>query len=460
MILRPYQRKNANEIIAALAGGAPSVLYVLPTRGGKTVVSTEVTKTLLGIGASCCLFVHRAELLAQASRTLTAQGIAHGVIAPGESLTGHTMHVAAIDTVRARLDQPETRAWLAGLRLGQVDEAHHSEADGWGAVLSGIGGALMGMTATPYRLDGKGLGNTWRTEVRGPVIRDLIAGGYLVQPVTQAPMTASMQGISKVAGDFSRGAAARVVATPEMIDYAVRAYARFAPGEPSVWFCTTVDHANALRDAFRRAGWRAASVDGSMGPTERRDSIYGLADGTVQCLTSCEIISEGTDLPYVSLAGLCRPTASTALYMQQAGRVLTPSAGKARCTILDFVGNWTRHGLVDQPRVWSLDGGITGMERQVSALRRCGHCHRVAEATGTACPGCGRAYRKVFGAHTDAALAAMPRIGGLPADAVLAMAYADLTRFLETLTRPDDLRAVARLRGYGRDWLKRRLEAA
>lgn len=432
-ILRPYQRRDADVMLAGLHRSAPSQLYVLPTRGGKTVVVAEVIRQVVTAGWEVVLFAHRREIVRQAANKLGDLGIPHGVIEPGATWTSHPVHVASIDTLRARLHEPETRVRLARVRLLVPDEAHHVVADSWLAVIeAAVAAALLGLTATPYRLDGKGLGDTFAQVVRGPTIRELIADGYLVQPRTFAPLVPDLSGVGKVAGEFNRRAAAEAMDTPAVIRQCLIHYARLAPGQPSVWFWPTVEAAHLAAERFRAAGWRSACVEGSMSTAERDAAIGGLHDRRVQALHSVEIISEGVDLPHVAVAGLCRPTASTCLYMQQGGRVLTPAEGKGGCTILDMVGNWARHGLVDQDRPWDLHAGIKGLERSVLPIRRCGACHFIAEQGPATCPNCGRRYPNT-GALTDQLLAQMPGVRGVSALRLAAMGHREVVDFARTL---------------------------
>ena len=143
--LRPYQIKNSNEILACLQKGEDP-LYVLPTGGGKTVTFTNIIKKRLEAGWQIGVFVHRIELLRQASKALRKLGIDHGVIAPGHDLTSHKVHVASIDTVGARLST--LTPWLEGLDLAIPDEAHHSVANKWDRVLQ-LPRRRFGVTATP-----------------------------------------------------------------------------------------------------------------------------------------------------------------------------------------------------------------------------------------------------------------------------------------------------------------------
>ena len=106
----------------------------------------------------------------------------------------------------------------------------------------------------------------------------------------------------------------------------------------------------------------------------RAQRIEDLGAGRLHVLTSCEIISEGVDVPVVSAAILLRPTQCLGLYLQQVGRVLRPAPGKQRAVILDHVGNVYRHGFPDDDREWSLQGRQKRSQAPSDALpiRQCG----------------------------------------------------------------------------------------
>lgn len=444
--LRPYQERAVVEILACLERGIRGTLYTLPTAGGKTVIFSEVISDVARMGWDVAVLVHRRELLHQSSRMLTRAGIGHGIIAPGHPMTDEPVQVASIDTVGARMDRLRDR--LQRFRLAVLDEAHHLPAAKWaGAVREMTGAQLLGVTATPFRTDGKGLGEFFNVALRGPSIRRLIDQGFLSDfAVFAPPNQVNLQGVRKRGGDYVAGEVARVVDTDDLTQQAVREYARICPGEPAIAFCATVAHAQHVAAAFTRAGWLARSVDGRMATGDRDRAIQDLAEGRIQVLTSCEIISEGTDVPIVSAAILLRPTASTVLYLQQVGRVLRINPGKERAYILDLVGNVGRHGMPDAERQWDLKGGLRGLERAVEGTRRCGSCWHVCAMGPARCPACGTPY--------PAARTAPPR----PAAGLHLLTDAQIARMqhrnlLDLARTEHDLRRIAAVRGYKPAWV-------
>ena len=303
-----------------------------------------------------------------------------------------------------------------------VHNCHHAVSGTFKKTLAAFPAArILGVSATPERLDGRGLGSTgggpFDVMVQGPTAADLIAGGYLSAPVYYAPpSTVDATRLHSVGGDFNRGEAAAEFDKPKITGDAVQHYTRIAPGAPAVAFCITIEHAKHVASEFRAAGYRADTIDGTLSDCERRDRVASLADGRLHVLTSCEIINEGFDLPVATVAILLRPTQSLGLHLQQIGRVLRPvyapgapldtaedrlaalkSGPKPQAIILDHVGNLHRHGLAEQPRDWSLDGYCEKRQKKLDAdvltirNRQCPKCYAM-HAPAPACPQCGEVY--------------------------------------------------------------------
>ncbi len=173
----------------------------------------------------------------------------------------------------------------------------------------------LGLTATPWRLDGKPLATLFDAAVRGPSIAELTAGGWLVPArVIAPPNTLDFSRVARRGGDYAVGELAALMDTEATTRIALRAYAKWLTvpelkiGKPCIVFCVNIEHCHHVAAAFRAGGWRAVPVDGTMSADERDAAIGGLATGATQVLTSCAIVSEGTDIPNVEGAILLRPT--------------------------------------------------------------------------------------------------------------------------------------------------------
>ena len=451
-VLRPYQERDTYRIMSALTRRASGVLYCLPTGGGKTEVFTGITRTVAAERWEVWTFVHRRELIRQASEKLSRLGVRHGIIAPDHTLTEDHVQVCSIDTIGSRISTLVDR--LARVRLGIVDEAHHTVAPKYQRVIELlINAMLLGVTATPFRLDGRGLGDDYSEAIDGPSVAELIEMGFLAPPAVFAPpVRVDLSLVHRRGGDYVAGELARAVDNPELTHAAVLNYARICPGTPMIAFCAGIEHARHVAAQFSAEGWAAASIDGEM-PMARRDAaIHDLGTGRLHVLTSVDIISEGTDIPIVGGAILLRPTKSTALFLQQIGRTLRLYQGKTESIILDMVGNVAEHGMPTERRPWSLSGGLKGIERAVGATRRCQWCSYVCNAGPKRCPRCDTRYPPLapLSKLSELKLATLGQIGGVSADRIARMTLVDI---LEVAHTEDELRLVQLIRGYRKGWV-------
>lgn len=446
--LRPYQQHAVDQLRACYAAGKRAPLFVLPTGGGKTVVFSHVAQNAVARGKRVCILVHRQELLMQSSRSLTGMGVPHGLIAPGHNQTQHAVQIASVQTLARRLGK---RAYNFDLLI--VDEAHHAAAGTWGKIIEAMPSArLLGVTATPIRTDGQGLSSVFDDMVLGPTMPELIDMGFLVRPVVFAPPTQlSLDGVRKRGGDYDQRQVAERMDKPTITGSAVEHYRKLCAGKPAVAFCASVEHARHVAEQFRSAGFRAQSVDGQMLDTERKRAIDGLGNGSLHVVTSCDIISEGTDIPIVSAAILLRPTQSTGLYIQQVGRALRPADGKDRAIILDHVGNVLRHGMPTEDRDWSLEG----IERRTKAandnnptVKQCTKCYAVFEPA-PACPQCGH-VEEIKARKIEETSGELTEITEAQAEAM----KRERKREIGQARTLDALEEVAKRRGYKPGWAR------
>ena len=163
-------------------------------------------------------------------------------------------------------------------------------------------------------------------------------------------------------------------------------------GDVIVAFCTSIKHAHNVAGAFAARGVPALAIDGGMSDEERALKIGWLEDGTINVLTSVDLIGEGLNLPAIGAAILLRPTASLTVHLQQIGRAMRPAEGKAAGIVLDHVGNCLRHGPAELAREWCLDGKTRkAANDNAPAWRRCPQCFALFSAGKGGCPQCGAA---------------------------------------------------------------------
>jgi superfamily II DNA or RNA helicase len=381
MQLRDYQLTAITDIRQAFTQHR-RVLYQLPTGAGKTVIFCEIARQAVSKGKRVLIIVHRQELLRQTISKVSAACIPWGAIAPGYSMQlDWPLQIAMVQTA--------ARREIGNYDLIICDEAHHAVAGSWYSIIENQPQAyILGVSATPCRMDGKGLGEAFDVLLEGVKMRELIEAGFLCAPKVYAASVADVTGVRKLGGDFNRGDLEAAIDKPKITGDAVAEYRKLADGKPAIVFCVSVAHAERVADMFRTEGYRAEAVDGGLDDEERKRRINGLADGSVQVLTSCDIVSEGTDIPAVECAILLRPTQSEALYLQQVGRALRPVPGKQYAIVLDHAGNVFRHGMPTAAREWTLEGRNRKLREAAAELvKQCKQCYAVHQAAF--CPECG-----------------------------------------------------------------------
>ena len=386
--LRPKQTAFIQEIREALRFHR-SILAVAPTGFGKTVVFSYLAANVMSKGKRVIIVVHREELVEQVSRTLTAFNVPHGFIAAGRRSDPMPVMVASVFTLANRLETYTPPDLLI------IDEAHHAASGStWGRVMKHWPAAyILGVTATPIRLDGRDLSGSFEAMIEGPTVADLIADGSLCKYRMWTPPVVLGQ-LKRRGGDYAKPELAAAMDKPSITGDAVAHYARIAPGKRAVVFCVSLEHAAHVRDQFRSVGFKAECIDGKMERDARRKVVKDFTAGRVQVLVSCELISEGFDLPAIEVAIMLRPTESLGLYLQQVGRALRNHEGKTHALILDHAGNAGRHGLPDDAREWHLGDDNSGARKKkkkplLTGVRTCGKCFAAAKSGTMVCAECG-----------------------------------------------------------------------
>ena len=380
---RPYQSRAVEELRAAVTEYG-SAVYVLPTGAGKTVVAAEIARLAQAKGRRTLLLVHRRELVKQAIETLNlaCPGVSIGVEAAGwPSQPWAALQVGMVQSI-------SRRAYSVKPDLVIIDEAHHARAATWEKVLAQWPGVpRLGLTATPERLDGKGLAAHFATMVMGPTIDELVEDGYLAPTRTlRIPSGLALAGVRKDKKGEYRQDDLRDKVTDKVVASAVDAYMDYAHGKRAIFFGIHTGHSKQVCEGLRARGVRAVHVDGTDNPFYR-DRIMGeFRTGGVDVVGNCDLISEGFDAPACEVVMMGAATTSITRFLQQAGRAMRPGPGKT-ALVLDLAGNTYTLGLPDEPREWSLaDGEIKESTVGERKPNHCRTCNTVFY--GRKCPGC------------------------------------------------------------------------
>jgi DNA repair protein RadD len=395
--LRPYQRETIADFHRRVEGGGHHILLVAPTASGKTVIGAEIIRAKTRTRKSVLVLAHRREIIGQTSRKLHDLGIAHGIIQAGfPARPLEDVQVASIQTLWTRAIHRE-RMELPPADLLVVDEAHHCPANTYRKIIESYPKAiLLGLTATPCRGDGRGLGGIFDTLIECPQVATLIEQGFLVKTHVFAPVDPNLKGVRTQAGDYVETQLADRMDRPKLIGDIVTHWHKLGERRKTVVFAVDVQHSIHLRDEFIQSGVRAEHIDGSTPKAERDAALARLASGNIELISNCMVLTEGWDMPEVSCCVLARPTKKMSLYRQMVGRVLRPASGKTDAIVLDHSGAVFRHGFVEDPVCWTLDPDrhakspthIARGEHYQSRLLECTECGAI-RAGGERCSHCG-----------------------------------------------------------------------
>lgn len=393
LILRPYQEDMAERTRDAMRLHK-RILLQAPTGAGKTALTVYMMGRAAEQGKRSIFLVHQTELLTQTSRALWAQKLEHGMIAAGRSKSRQPAQVASVQTLVRRLDQYPAPDLII------IDECHRSAASSYQAILDAYPNAwVIGLTATPQRTDGKGLDDTYQTIVLGPSIRELMDASYLCgYDIFAPPNTLDLASLKCKMGDYDRSELEATMDKPTITGDAVATYRKHAAGKRCVVMCVSIKHAEHVRDSYLAAGVPAEMIEGSMSNAQREAALERMRSGETLVIAQVQLLIEGVDIPSIEVVQWLRPTQSLIVWMQGNGRGLRPHSGKDKLLILDQVGNWSRHGLPDDEREWSLEGRKRGRKRADDEpdvrVQQCPHCYYVFKPGVSNCPSCDAAIER------------------------------------------------------------------
>lgn len=393
--LRPHQVEALNKVREQFQHGKRAPLLRASTGFGKTVCAGYMAANTVAKGGSVMFVVHRRELIDQTYKTFCDFGMSPSFILGGRTANvANKCQIASVTTLVNRLDK------YADPSLIIVDECHHAAARQWSDILRHYKNAkLVGLTATPCRLDGKPLDTFFDSIVETPQTAQLIEMGFLTPYDYYAPSTPDLKGMKHNATDYTTQSLDLFSKDAKIIGDNIEQYLRVAKGKRGIVFACNVLHSQEIAKRYNEAGVPTAHIDGSTNPGERKSLIEKFRKGDILVLCNVDLFGEGFDLPAIECVSLLRPTLSTSLYLQQVGRALRtcPEIGKERAIIFDHVENYKVHGMPDDVREWSLTTGLKSRReaRQTEAtvkVMRCPNCF-YAHSPALCCPNCGHQYK-------------------------------------------------------------------
>lgn len=347
-VLHPYQSDCVTMVARRWSSGSLRVLLCLPTGGGKTVVGARIAANEVQQGGRVLFLTHTAEIVHQSVRKLQTEGLTVGVIRSGDDRSNPfaPVQVATVQTLTARGQQ----SLPVAPTLVIVDECHHAAAGTFRSVLAWFPAArLLGLTATPWRLDGKDLGRHFDHAILGATPAQLVDLGHL------APLDILDYGVPDLSRcrirlhDYHPTDVVHALNTAPLRARVVRSYLDNCPGALGVMFATGIRHSRSLVADFNAAGIPAEHIDGAS--KDRGAILRRFESGETLVLSNCSLLTEGVDIPDAKACLMVRPTLSTTLYLQQQGRVRRPSGESA--LLLDHSGNYATHAHPDRSRDYS-----------------------------------------------------------------------------------------------------------
>jgi DNA repair protein RadD len=395
--LRPYQTDIVAEFERVVAAGRRRIVLVAPTGSGKTIVGSSIISKAVAENKSVMVLAHRREIIKQTSEKLFSHGVRHGIIQAGfDDAPWENVQVAAVQTLWVRAMLRQTIA-LPAVDLLIVDEAHHCPAMTYRRIIEAYPNAIvLGLTATPCRGDGRGLGGIFEALIECPQVAELIRQGYLLPTRVYAPVDPDLRGVATRHGDYVEAQLAARMDNAALVGDIVTHWHKYGERRKTVCFAVSVGHSIHIRNEFLQSGVRAEHLDGSTSKPERDDILARLASGATELVTNCMVLTEGWDMPEVACCILARPTRKMGLYRQMIGRILRPADGKHNAIVLDHSGAVFRHGFVEDHVDWALDPDLQAasprhaarQRGQSSGLLECSQCGAIRVA-GEACGHCG-----------------------------------------------------------------------
>lgn len=412
MTTRQYQTEAKHNIYDAWNGGASNVLLRMPTGAGKTFVFSEILQEHKGAAVA---IAHRQELVGQISLSLASMGVFHNIIASRDTVkflaSYHSRElgqsffhpqapiaVAGVDTLLRR----DLGQWAHQVTLWVQDEAHHVlKKNKWGKAANLFPNARgLGVTATPGRADGQGLGRhsdgLFDVMVESLEMRELIEMGYLTDYRVFAPpsdMDLSDVALSNKTGDYNPNQLRNASHKSHIVGDVVDQYIRIAAGKLGLTFAVDVETATEIAERYRHFGISSEVISAKTPNHLRVELLARFRRREILNLVNVDLFGEGFDVPAVEVVSKARPTQSFPLYAQQFGRGLRPMDDKFKAFIIDHVGNVIRHGLPDAPHEWSLDARERGKrgkrDETVIPVTACTRCMSIYERQLVNCPFCG-----------------------------------------------------------------------
>lgn len=363
--LRPYQVEMKQNVFKEWQNGNKSVMMQMPTGTGKTMLFASIIKDLWDNSYDkrnmkrFLVLVHRKELVEQIQETLYKKyGLAHGTIQSGKR-DDDLFHIQ-VAMVRTLAKEKRLNKWKDNeFDFIICDEAHHFLADSYQTIRKAFPDAyLLGVTATPYRLNRQPFTDTFNILVRSKPISKFIKEGYLseyeyysIAPTSKLQLEIDNLKVENT-GDYSEKAMSNTLDKKQIRAKVVKTWLEHAKGKKTIVYTINKQHNKHFCEEFNETGYKCVAIDSDTPKEERDNYVNQFRKGEITIICNVNIFSEGFDCPDIECIQLARPTKSLSMYLQQVGRGLRISKNKGKTIFLDNVGLYNRFGLPSKNRHW------------------------------------------------------------------------------------------------------------
>lgn len=398
--LRDYQLDAVNKTKDAFTRGVRRVLLTAPARAGKTIIFSYLAKKSIEKGKATgkdkrvLVVCPTREIVFQCSDKLEKLGIEHGIIMSGEKDKPNCQ--VQIACAFSLPNKPQHSGW-ADLII--FDEAHKTRASIYQDIVEGNPRAYMiGVTATPFRTDGKALGKVYQECLSVVSVSELIERGYLVPPRVFSKPIESLSSIRVVGNDYHQGELEGIITKPSIMGDIYHEWSKRVSDRKTIIYCTSIKHSMAVRDIFTSHGINAVHVDGQMRNQDRYEVLQEFEHGDIQVVCNVDVLTEGYDCPPVSCVVMARPTKSRVLYIQACSRGMGSYTGKKDMILLDHAGVTHEFGLLTEQEDHVLS--LYDVEKQKrekkeakeEVFKMCKTCFGVMGMHEVKCKQCGAEY--------------------------------------------------------------------
>lgn len=412
-LLRPYQSRAIDTMRDGIRGGKFRRPILQARCGaGKTLMAIHMMRNAVDRGKSCLFIVHRRGLVENCCEKLVEEGLPFNVIMAGarSASDDHPIKVASRDTLTSRALRGGGELPPADLLV--IDEAHLATGAQYRELMKRYPDSfVVALTATPAGPNGTGLSDVFDCIVRAATAQELLADGFIVPTTAFGPFRIDLSGIKVVRGDYAPDQLAERMDTNTLVGDIVQHWKDIAEDRPTVAFATRRSHAEHIRDIFTQAGVTAAYVDGTTSDDDRKQIKRDMERGRIKVVANVDILSIGTDWPFLSCLIDAAPTRSLVRFLQRAGRIARPSNGKAKALYLDHADNCLRLKVhpdddFDWPLHKSQKAKPLNPDPRARELKFCPNCS--AMYYGGSCPNCGAAKSKQFKVEAGALVEITP----------------------------------------------------